>query len=565
MVEFTCCPDLMKEVRFGSCSSVSASSYDSVTPIYPSDSSFTNQTSFFPTRRSSQAGWTDEEDNLLAEVVKRFNGRNWKRIAECMTGRTDVQCLHRWQKVLNPELVKGPWTKEEDERIIQLVEKFGSKRWSVIAKYLPGRIGKQCRERWHNHLDPAIKKDAWSDEEEAKLSYYHQLYGNKWAEIARFLPGRTDNAIKNHWNCSAKKKLNLNWPYCSELDSQGIISGDSCTTQKRTSSIEYPLLSQKVRERNSLGQENVALVCSTELSLGNTNCHIDHLESKTHLPGAWRSSDKGVSNLINSLGGAKLGGMEIVPPDMNSNPSPGYAFSSAVPPAKCERIFESPKRTRHDCPSGSGLLPNTDFLSLSSQGYSKDNGQVSKKNKVCKTTPCQDHRLSGFLCYDPPQCQDLVVSAESNGIISLDNHIACSKHQQLYFTPPSVVLNISGNGSNCPESLLRDSAMSYKNIPSIIRKKISREARDDASCCKNPTPGNEIWSSSQSKEIESTGSLKMEGTSVSNTYKSGTSVVGRSLERRLNFASDKEWESGAVRFSTPISASSSTFNSGLNI
>ncbi|KAG1355117.1 putative chromosome transmission fidelity protein 8 [Cocos nucifera] len=62
---------------------------------------------------------------------------------ELFPDRTDVQCLHRWQKVLNPELVKGTWTKEEDDLIIQLVEKHGCKKWSVIAKSLPGRIGKQ--------------------------------------------------------------------------------------------------------------------------------------------------------------------------------------------------------------------------------------------------------------------------------------------------------------------------------------------------------------------------------------------------------------------------------------
>ncbi|CAL5441261.1 unnamed protein product [Camellia sinensis] len=69
------------------------------------------------------------------------------RMKKYIPGRTDVQCLHRWQKVLNPELVKGPWTKEEDDCIIGLVEKYGCKKWSAIAKFLPGRIGKQCRER----------------------------------------------------------------------------------------------------------------------------------------------------------------------------------------------------------------------------------------------------------------------------------------------------------------------------------------------------------------------------------------------------------------------------------
>ncbi|KAK6947750.1 hypothetical protein RJ641_001223 [Dillenia turbinata] len=105
-----------------------------------------------------------------------------------------LQCLHRWQKVSKPEPVKGPWTKEvktiRGGRVIELVEKCGRKKWSVIAKSLPGQIGKQCCERWYNHLHPTIKKDAWSRQEEAVIIHYHQLYGNKWAEKAKFLPGR---------------------------------------------------------------------------------------------------------------------------------------------------------------------------------------------------------------------------------------------------------------------------------------------------------------------------------------------------------------------------------------
>lgn len=62
-----------------------------------------------------------------------------------------MQCLHRWQKVLDPRLVKGPWKPEEDELINQLVAQHGARKWSVVAAALPGRIGKQCRERWHNH------------------------------------------------------------------------------------------------------------------------------------------------------------------------------------------------------------------------------------------------------------------------------------------------------------------------------------------------------------------------------------------------------------------------------
>ncbi|KAL3819023.1 hypothetical protein ACJIZ3_004928 [Penstemon smallii] len=162
-----------------------------------------------PTRRSTKGQWTAEEDEILRMAVQRFKGKNWKKIAECFKDRTDVQCLHRWQKVLNPDLVKGPWSKEEDEIIIEMVNRYGPKKWSTISQHLPGRIGKQCRERWHNHLNPNINKEPWTQDEELALIRAHQIYGNKWAELTKFLPGRTDNAIKNHWNSSVKKKLDM--------------------------------------------------------------------------------------------------------------------------------------------------------------------------------------------------------------------------------------------------------------------------------------------------------------------------------------------------------------------
>lgn len=86
--------------------------------------------------------WTEEEDKLLTEAVTKYGGKSWKRIAEKLEGRTDVQCLHRWQKVLNPSLVKGPWTDMEDRMLLSLVDSHGAKKWTQIAHHLPGRIGK---------------------------------------------------------------------------------------------------------------------------------------------------------------------------------------------------------------------------------------------------------------------------------------------------------------------------------------------------------------------------------------------------------------------------------------
>eukprot|EP00281_Chroomonas_sp_CCMP1168_P013093 CAMPEP_0206283138 /NCGR_PEP_ID=MMETSP0047_2-20121206/40060_1 /ASSEMBLY_ACC=CAM_ASM_000192 /TAXON_ID=195065 /ORGANISM="Chroomonas mesostigmatica_cf, Strain CCMP1168" /LENGTH=879 /DNA_ID=CAMNT_0053713463 /DNA_START=12 /DNA_END=2649 /DNA_ORIENTATION=- len=177
----------------------------------------------------TQKGWTDEEDNRIVAAQAKL-GNRFAEIAKYLHGRSESLVSHRWHFVLSrktqeildrltpadmafledidvdaiPEEKKErrqrlPWTPEEDERLVQLVQQHGQGNWPMIAHHLENRLPKQCRDRYVNKLDPNLKKGNWTEEEDKMIVAAHTHLRNKWHEMSKCIPGRSELAIKDRW------------------------------------------------------------------------------------------------------------------------------------------------------------------------------------------------------------------------------------------------------------------------------------------------------------------------------------------------------------------------------
>lgn len=173
--------------------------------------SFTNITkspmeeNTFDNRNLKSRKWTQEEDEKLKALVETYGNKNWKTIAEEIKTRTSVQCLHRWSKILKPGLVKGPWTIEEDKKLIEWVKNHGPAKWSQCSRVIDGRSGKQCRERWFNALNPAVIKGQWTPADDYKIFKLYSIFGSKWSKIALHFKSRSENSIKNRFYSTLRR------------------------------------------------------------------------------------------------------------------------------------------------------------------------------------------------------------------------------------------------------------------------------------------------------------------------------------------------------------------------
>lgn len=154
--------------------------------------------------------WLKEEDSQLRTYIEVLGERSWKKISGFLKTRSPLQCLHRWTKILKPGMIKGSWTLEEDSKLIKWVQDNGARKWSKAALFIKGRNGKQCRERWINHLSPEIKKGEWTQEEDEKLYSLYTKYGSSWTKIAKNFQGRSENSVKNRFYATIRKVVSIN-------------------------------------------------------------------------------------------------------------------------------------------------------------------------------------------------------------------------------------------------------------------------------------------------------------------------------------------------------------------
>ncbi|KAJ1677728.1 hypothetical protein EV182_005560, partial [Spiromyces aspiralis] len=170
----------------------------------------------------TRSKWTPEEDQILKEAVMTYGEGDWQSVASCLDGRTGQQVLHRWCKSINPAIRSGRWDRNEDAALLAAVRLYGVGQWNKIAQHVPGRTDVKCRERYMNVLAPEINNSRWTKEEDQRLVEIVSRVGiGKWSYVADLLGGRTDNQCWRHWRSLHKQGIAPTPPENSDNEEVG--------------------------------------------------------------------------------------------------------------------------------------------------------------------------------------------------------------------------------------------------------------------------------------------------------------------------------------------------------
>ena len=210
------------------------------------------QTKNTPLRQKKQ--WTAEEDEKLTNLINLEKIRNFTQISRKMPGRSAAQCSFRWNKI-KKGLKKGQWSLYEDKLLREWIKQNGPRKWEQCGKFIHGRSGKQCREHWNNCLNPELIKGEWTIEEDFLIMHFYEKCNGSWKKIIHLFNGRTENSIKNRFFSQLRKIATKDMTvserkFCSKIKLEELKNflNEAISDTKRDFLKENPMNEEELKE-----------------------------------------------------------------------------------------------------------------------------------------------------------------------------------------------------------------------------------------------------------------------------------------------------------------------------